>query len=97
MIVFSYSGAPSGRGLDHKLYGLSEVGNVPGGVWVVLVLEWGSRTLQGSPNPTPHSLILFFYYFFGFCGSTGAFCIMIAWQQASLCNAEHLFGAINKI
>ena len=24
-------------------------------------------------------------------------CIMIAWQQASLCNAEHLFGAINKI
>ena len=24
-------------------------------------------------------------------------CITIAWQQASLCNAEHLFGAINKI
>ena len=24
-------------------------------------------------------------------------CIMIAWKQASLCNVEHLFGAINKI
>ena len=24
-------------------------------------------------------------------------CITIAWQQASLCNAEHLFSAINKI
>ena len=24
-------------------------------------------------------------------------CIMMAWKQASLCNAEHLFGAINKI
>ena len=23
--------------------------------------------------------------------------IMISWQQASLCNVEHLFGAINKI
>ena len=44
MIVFSYSGAPSNRGLDKRLYGLSEVGNVLGGVWVVLELEWGSRT-----------------------------------------------------
>ena len=24
-------------------------------------------------------------------------CNMIAWQQALLCNAEHLFGVINKI
>ena len=24
-------------------------------------------------------------------------CIMLAWQQASLCNAERLFGAMNKI
>ena len=24
-------------------------------------------------------------------------CITISWQQASLCNDEHLFGAINKI
>ena len=39
MIVFSYSGAPSNRGLDQRLYGLSGVGNVPGGVWMVLELE----------------------------------------------------------
>ena len=31
MIVFSYSGVPSNRGLDQRLYGLSGVGNVPGG------------------------------------------------------------------
>ena len=39
MIVFSYLGAPSSRGLDQRLYGLSGVGNVPGGLWVVLELE----------------------------------------------------------
>ena len=44
MIVFSYSGALSNRGLDQRLYGLSGVGNVPGDVWVVLELEWGSGT-----------------------------------------------------
>ena len=44
MTVFSYLGAPSNRGLDQRLYSLSGVGNVPRGVWVVLELEWGSRT-----------------------------------------------------
>ena len=42
--MFSYSGAPSNWGLDQRLCGLSGVGNVPGGVWVVLEHEWGSRT-----------------------------------------------------
>ena len=32
MIVFSYSGAPSKRGLDQRLYGVSGVGNVPEGI-----------------------------------------------------------------
>ena len=36
MIVFSYSGGPSNRGLDQRLYGLNGDGNVSGGVWVVL-------------------------------------------------------------
>ena len=44
MIMFSYSGVPSNRGLDQRLYGLSGVGNVPRGVWMVLELEWGLRT-----------------------------------------------------
>ena len=44
MIVFSYLGAPSNRGLGQRLYGLSGVENVPGGLWVVLELEWSSRT-----------------------------------------------------
>ena len=32
MTVFSYLGAPSNRRLDQRLYGLSGVENVPGGV-----------------------------------------------------------------
>ena len=39
MIVFSYLGVPSNRGLNQRLYGLSKVENVPGGLWVVLELE----------------------------------------------------------
>ena len=80
MIVFSYLGAPSSRGLDHKLYGLSGVGSVPGGVWVVLELEWGSRTPPAEfcrdhlTSPQPHPLLLLFFFFFGFYDRTGAFC-----------------------
>ena len=68
MIVFSYSGAPSSRGLDHKLYGLSGVESVPGGVWVVLELEWGSRTPPAEfcrdhlTSPQPHPLLLLFFF-----------------------------------
>ena len=44
MIVFSHLNTPSNHGLDQRLYGLSGVGNVPGGLWVVLELEWSPRT-----------------------------------------------------
>ena len=44
MIMFSYLGALSNRGLDQRLYGLSGVKNLPWGLWVVLELEWSSRT-----------------------------------------------------
>ena len=57
MIVFSYLGAPSNPGLDQRLYGLSGVKNVPGGLWVVLELEWSTSygILQGSLNLPPIS------------------------------------------
>ena len=67
MTVFNYSGAPSNRGLDQRLYGLSEDGNVPRGVWVVLKLEWGLRTPPAEfcrdhlTSPQPHPLILLFF------------------------------------
>ena len=44
MIVFGHLSAPSNHGLDQRLYGLSEVGIVSGGLWVVLELEWSPRT-----------------------------------------------------
>ena len=68
MIVFSSSGAPSNRGLDQRLYGLSGVENVSGGVWVVLELEWGSGTppvefcRDHLTSPQPHPLILLFFW-----------------------------------
>ena len=68
MIVFSYSGAPSNRGLDQRLYGVSGVGNVPRGVCVVLELEWGLRTPLAEfcsdrlTSPQPHPLILLFFW-----------------------------------
>ena len=68
MIVFSYSGAPSNRGLDQRLYGLSEVKNVLGGVLVVLELEWGLRTPPAEfyrdhlTSPQPHPLILLLFW-----------------------------------
>ena len=49
-----------------------------GGVWVVLELDWGSRTPLAEfcrdhlTSPQPHPLLLLF--FFGLCGSTRAFC-----------------------
>ena len=144
MIVFSHLNAPSNHGLDQGLYGLSGVGNVPGGLWVVLELEWSPRTPPAEfgrdflTSLQPHPLIFLFLSLFGspisilpfFLASAVAYfnhisvfpfflavaadalfffcisdvmnvslscCIMIAWQQTSLCNAEHLFGAINKI
>ena len=66
--MFSYSGAPSSRGLDQRLYGLRGVGNVPGGVWVVLELEWGLRLPPAEfcrdhlTSPQPHPLLLLFFW-----------------------------------
>ena len=40
---------------------------------------------------------LFFFCISDVMNVSSSCCIMIAWQQASLCNAEHLFGVINKI
>ena len=65
--MFSYLGTPSSRGLDQRLYGLSGVGNVPGGLWVVLELEWSSRAPPAEfyrdhlTSPQPHPLILLFF------------------------------------
>ena len=70
MIVFNYMGVPSNRGLDQRLYGLSGVGNVPGGLWVVLDLEWSLRTppVKFCKNHLiSPSLILSFSSFFGLC------------------------------
>ena len=40
---------------------------------------------------------LFFFCISGVMNVSLSCCIMLDWQQASLCNAEHLFGAFNKI
>ena len=86
MIVFSYSGAPSNRGLDHRLYGLSEVGNVPGGVWVVLELEWGSRTPHAEfcrdhlTSPQPHPLLLLFFWLLWLRLSASSPSFPFSWQ-----------------
>ena len=164
MVVFGHLSVPSNHGLDQILYGLSGVEIVPGGLWVVLELEWSPRTpptefcrdrstshqphpphffflsLCGSPisilpfflasiaasapSPSfPSSLLLlsapspsfpsslqrllfwfqqrvpclFFFCISGVMNVSLSCCITIAWQQASLCKAEHLFGAFNKI
>ena len=39
MIMFGHLSAPPNHGLDQRLYGLSGVGIVPRGFWVVLELE----------------------------------------------------------
>ena len=68
MIVFSYLGAPSNRGLDQRLYGFSGVENVPGGLWVVLELEWSSRTppvefcRDHLTSPQPHPFLLLYFW-----------------------------------
>ena len=66
MIVFSHLGAPSNHRLDQRLYGLSGVGIVPGGLWVVLELEWSPRTPPAEfcrdrlTSLQPHPLIFLF-------------------------------------
>ena len=72
MVVFGHLSAPSNHGLDQRLYGLSGVGIVPGGLWVVLKLEWSLRTpptefyKDRSTSLQPHPLI---FLFLSLCGS----------------------------
>ena len=71
MIVFGHLSAPSNHGLDQRLYGLSEVGIVPGGLWVVLELEWSSRTPPAEfckdrlTSLQPHPLLYLFLSLYG--------------------------------
>ena len=44
MFVFDHLSALSMHESDQRLYGLSRVGIVLGGLWVVLKLEWSPRT-----------------------------------------------------
>ena len=65
------------------LYGLSGVGNIWGGVWVVLKLEWQplhqgappvkSCRVRLSPPHQPHPLL---FLFLSLYSSTGAFCFL---------------------
>ena len=145
--MFSHLNTPSNHGLNQRLYGLSGVENVPGGLWVVLELEWSPRTppaefrrdrltsLQPHPllflflnlcgNPisilpfflasaaaSPSSLsswqwplswfrrrmpCLLFFCISDVMNTSFSCCIMISWQQAWLCNAEHLFSVQIKL
>ena len=70
--MFSHFSAPSNQGLDQRLYGLSGVEIVPGGLWVVLELEWSPRTPPAEfcrdhlTSLQPHPL---FFLFLSLCGS----------------------------
>ena len=72
MIVFGHLSVPSNHGLDQRLYGLTLVGIVPGGLWVVLELEWSTRTPPAEfcrdrlTSLQPHPL---FFLFLSLCGS----------------------------
>ena len=72
MIVFGHLRAPSNHGSDQGLYGLSGVGNVPRGLWVVLELEWSPGTPPAEfgrdclTSLQPHPLI---FLFLSLCGS----------------------------
>ena len=66
MVVFGHLSVPSNHGLDQRLYGLSGVGIVPRGLWVVLELEWSSLTplvefcRDRSTSHQPHPPIFLF-------------------------------------
>ena len=72
MVVFGHLSALSNHGLDQRLYGLRGVGIVPGGLWVVLELEWSLRTpptefcRDRSTSHQPHPPI---FLFLSLCGS----------------------------
>ena len=72
MIVLGHLSAPSDHGLDQNMYGLAGVGIVPGGLWVVLELEWSPRAPSAEfckdslTSLQPHPLLLLFL---SLCGS----------------------------
>ena len=72
MVVFGHLSAPSNHGLDRRFYGLSGVGIVSGGLWVVLELEWSPRTppvefcRDHSTFHQPHPPL---FLFLSLCGS----------------------------
>ena len=66
MIVFDHLSTLSKRGSGQRLHGLSGVGIVLGGLWVVLKLEWSPRTPpvescrdRSSFHQPHHHLVLF--------------------------------------
>ena len=71
MVVFGHLSAPSNHGLDQRLYGLSGVGIVSGGLWVVLEREWSPRTppvefcRDRSTSLQPHPHIFLFLSLYG--------------------------------
>ena len=71
MVVFGHLSTPSNHGLDQRLYGLREVGIVPGGLWVVLELEWSPRTPPAefckdhSTSHQPHPPLFLFLSLYG--------------------------------
>ena len=71
MIVFGHLSVPPNHGLDQRLYGLSRVGIVLGGLWVVLELNWSLRTPNAEfcrdrlTSLQPHPLIFFFLRLYG--------------------------------
>ena len=71
MIVFGHLSTPSNHGLDQRLYGLSGVGIVLGGLWLVLELEWSLRTPHVEfcrdrlTSLQPHPLLYLFLSLYG--------------------------------
>ena len=71
MIVFGHLSAPSNHGSEQRLYGLRGVGNVPGGLWVVIELEWSPRTPPAEfgrdrlTSLQPHPLLFLFLNLYG--------------------------------
>ena len=71
MVVTGYFSALPRHGSDQRLYGLSVVGIVLGGLLVVLELEWGPRTpptescKDRSSSHQPHPLIFLFLSLYG--------------------------------
>ena len=59
MIVIDYLSAFSKHGSGQRLHGLSGVGIVLGGIWVVLKLEWNPRT----PPVESYGDLLSFHFF----------------------------------